>query len=181
MEPTQLLGQLFDKKKMAVVRIFLSQPERELTMLEVARASRVSNATTFRILGKLVSLEIVEERKVKHLKTYCLAENEATKYLSRIMETGQSALEAFVEALKPLPGLREIILHGKQKREKANVLIIGQGVDASLVQEAVRQIQEQFNYTIVQLTLDPAQYEQMLSMGLYSGEKKGLYKAPEQF
>jgi len=177
MEPAQLLANLFDKKKMAVVRLFVDQQEREFTLQEAARGSRVSLATTFRILRKLVSLEIVEERKVKHLKTYVLAKNELTRYLEKLFETGQSALEAFVDKAKGLSGVTEIILHGKPAKDRASLLIIGRGVDPNSVFDVVRDIQERYKFQIVHLVLDPQQYEQMVSMGLYSGVKKELYSA----
>lgn len=178
MEPAQLLASLFDRKKMAVIRLFIDQPEREFTLQEVARASRVPLATTYRILGRLKTLQLIEERKIKHLKTYAVAKNELTKYLETILETGQSALDAFVDRVKVLPGVLDIILHGKPGKEKANLLIIGRSVDGAAVQTAVREVQERYHFQIIHLVLDPQQYEQMVSMGLYSGLKKELYKSP---
>lgn len=181
MEPSSLLAHLFDKKKIAVLKVFLDSPERELTMLEVAKSSRVSNATTFRLLQKLVTLEILEEHKLKHLKTYILSKNQSTKYLERILEVGKSALEEFIESLKSVRGVEEVILHGKKKKERADILIIGRDVDSGEVQSIINTILEKYKFTIVHLTLDPDQYKQMLSMGLYSGIKEELYKAPTTF
>lgn len=181
MEPIALLAHLFDKKKISVLKVFLDAPEREFTMIEVAKSSRVSNATTFRILQKLVALDILEEHKVKHLRVYSLSKNQSTKYLERILEAGKSALEEFVELIKSVDGVSEVILHGKKKKERADILIIGRNVNAGAVQDIINTILEKYKFTIVHLTLDPVQYKQMLSMGLYSGTKEELYKAPSTF
>ncbi len=175
MEPVKLLEHLFDKKKVQIIKQFLSQPEREWTLVELAKAARVPNATTYRILHKLVVLELIEERKHKHLKTYVLSESSSAKYLGKILETGDTALETFVEKVKALSNVEKVILHGKQTKEKANVLIIGNRVDSSSVNELGNDIKEKFNFTIITLVLDHEQYEQMSSMGLYAGTKRLLY------
>lgn len=180
-EPAKLLEHLFDKKKILIVRQFLAQPDREWTLQELSKASKVPLATTFRILHHLLTLELLQETKIKHLKTYKLAETAATKYLSSIMETGKSALDAFVEQIKDVSGVEQVILHGKQTKDKANILIIGKMVDTTLIHEINRKILEQYHFTIIMLSLDPNQYEQMVSMGLYSGTKKELYVAPTSF
>ena len=119
-EPTRLLEQLFDKKKMNVIKQFLAQPEREWTLVEVAKSSRVPNATTYRILNKLLALELIQETKIKHLKTYKLAESNTAKYLGKILETGDSALDAFADLIKSVPGIQQVVTHGKQEKNKAN-------------------------------------------------------------
>lgn len=176
MEPAHLLEHLFDKKKLNVLRQFYAQPEREWTLVELAKSARVPNATTYRILNKLLSLELLEERKIKHLKTYMLAQNDSTKYLSKMFETGESALESFVEQVSKLENVEAIIMHGKQSKEKANVLIIGSRIDTSAINDITRNVAEKFKFTIITLAIDAQQYEQMVSMGLYSGTKKELYK-----
>lgn len=174
-EPAKLLEHLFDKKKVQIIKQFLSQPEREWTLVELAKAARVPNATTYRILNKLTTLELIEEKKIKHLKTYVLSETSSAKYLGKILETGDTALETFVESVKALENVTKVILHGKQTKEKANVLIIGNRVDSHSVNDLSNNIKEKFNFTIITLVLDPEQYEQMASMGLYAGTKRLLF------
>lgn len=177
MEPTKLLEQLFDKKKMNVIKQFLAQPDREWTLVELAKSSRVPNATTYRILNKLLNLELIQETKIKHLKTYKLSESNAAKYLGKILETGDSALNAFADLIKQVPGVQQVVTHGKQEKNKANVLIIGEGVDSTMVNGVVSKIQDDFKFTIITLSLAPQQYEQMVSMGLYPGVKRVIYSA----
>lgn len=177
MEPTKLLEQLFDKKKMNVIKQFLAQPEREWTLVEVAKSARVPNATTYRILNKLLELELIAETKIKHLKTYRLSDSSTAKYLGKILETGDSALDAFAELIKSVAGVQQVVMHGKQSKEKANVLVIGNSVDSALVNATAQKVQEQFKFTIITLVLAPQQYEQMVSMGLYPGTKQVIYVA----
>ena len=181
MEPALLLEHLFDKKKMQVIRQFLAQDEREWTLQELSRSSRVPLATTYRIVRKLVDLSLIEEKKIKHLKLYVLSKSAATKYLARILETGQSALDSFIEQIKDLEQVEKVVLHGKQSKEKANVLVIGSEIPSASVNNITAKIKEQFHFTIISLVISPQQYEQMVSMGLYSGTKKELYTKPERF
>lgn len=179
MEPTALLASLFDKKKLSIIKLFINQPEREWTLVEAAKSGRVSNATTYRILNKLVKLAIIEEHKIKHLKTYSLADNNETKYLMKMLETGDSAVEAFVDLLRPIAGIEQVVQLGKRTKEKTSILIIGREVDSTAVSDAERKIMDQFSYKIIIMSLDPQQYSQMVSMGLYPGDKRELYRAPE--
>ena len=179
MEPTKLLEQLFDKKKMSVIKQFLANPERAWTLVEVAKASRVPNATTYRILNKLISLDIIQQTKIKHLKTYKMSESNTAKYLGKILETGDSALDAFADLIKSVQGVQQVVMHGKQEKTKANVLIIGQEIDSSEIHTSTNTIHEEFKYTVITLVLAPQQYEQMVSMGLYPGVKRVIY-ASEQ-
>jgi len=176
-EPVAILSGLFDKKKLSVLKIFIDQPERELTLQEISKSSRVSLATTYRILGRLVKLELLVERKIKHLRLYKLAPNSSTKYLARILESAKSALEEFVELIKTVQGVEEVILHGKQAKDRASVLLIGSGIDGGAVQAAIQRIRDAYNFNIIQLTLDAAQYAQMQTMGLFPGEKQILFRS----
>ncbi|MBR9702461.1 hypothetical protein GOV10_00350, partial [Candidatus Woesearchaeota archaeon] len=133
MEPATLLANLFDKKKLSIIKLFLSQPERDWTLVEAARSGRVSNATTYRILNKLVKLEIIEDHKIKHLKTYKLAQNNATKYLTKMLETGDSAVEAFVDLIRSVAGIEQVVQLGKRAKDKTSVLIIGKGLDSAAI------------------------------------------------
>jgi DNA-binding transcriptional ArsR family regulator len=176
MEPSELLAGLFDKKKMAIIKYLLDHPEQEYGVRELAKVTRVSVASTHRILQTLLKLEVIDERKIKQLRLYRVSQNKATKFLDELLAVKKSAIEEFVEQGKRLTGVQEIILHGKATKEKANLLVIGQDVDATELARIVGTIKEQLRFTILHLLLAPDQYAQMASMGLYAGEKRSLFR-----
>ena len=70
MDNTQLLQELFDPKMLAVQKLYFKNPERQLYLLEVSKESKVSSATTFRIVGKLAELGLLRTIKMGKFKIY---------------------------------------------------------------------------------------------------------------
>lgn len=175
MEPTKLLEGLFDKKRMVLLKFFLDHPSMEYGVREMAKATRLAPATTFRIIHQLKSLNLIEERRIKKLRLYHLAQNKATEFLDEILAVKKSAIEEFKDSVTLLPNVEKIILHGKPTKEKASLLVIGENVDTVVLSRTVGEIKERYNFSILYLTLSRDQYEQMSSMGLYSGEKQVLF------
>lgn len=176
MEPTKLLEGLFDKKKIQLLKLFLDAPEREFGLREAAKAAKLPPATTYRIMGTLLKLEIIQERKIKQLRLYTLNQNKTVKFLDELLAVKKTAIEGFLDNAKALTGIQEIIQHGKATKEKVSLLVIGQNIDAPALATLVGDIKEQYKFTILHLILSPEQYDQMASMGLYSGEKQSLYR-----
>jgi hypothetical protein len=173
-ESEKLLESLFDKKILSIIRLFLNKNNQQLTLNEISKYSRVPLASTFRIVNKLVVIEIIQISKIKHLKVYSLAANEKTKYLDTIIKENKTILDEFVEQLNKISGIRTVMLHGKHEKDKANILIIGEHVESSAVRQIVVGIKEKYNFNITHLVLDEDQYNQMAAMNLYSGKKEIL-------
>jgi len=176
MDPGQLLKTIFDPKLVAVMRLFLHDREKEYYLREVSKLTRVSPATTLRIIRKLHKAEILQEIRIKKFKLYRLAVNENVTFLESFMKEETHILNEFVNSLKILPGVQSVILHGKDQPDRANVLIIGENVDSGQTKALCGAIREKYRFTISALTLTQDQFEQMSSMGLYSGEKKLVYR-----
>jgi hypothetical protein len=176
LEPSKLLEGLFDKKKMSLIKLFLDSPEREFGLREAAKAARVPPATTHRILRVLVKLEVVEERKVRQLRLYKLDQNKATKFLDELLAIKKTAMEEFLEEARLLPGVESIIQYGTPTKEKASVIIIGENVDTANLSRIVGEIKEKYRFGILQTILPSFSYEQMSAMGLFTGEKKVLFR-----
>ena len=70
-----------------------------------------------------------------------------------------------------------MILHGKATKEKAGILVVGQGIDSSALNAIVGTIKDKYKFSIIHTTLVREQYEQMTAMGLFPQEKKVLYSA----
>jgi DNA-binding Lrp family transcriptional regulator len=176
MRELDFLESLFDKKLVGILRIFFQFNSKKFYLKEVADAAKVSMATTHRILTKLVKLGILDEIKISKFKVYQLAQNEKTEFLSSFIKESVKVLEVFIEAISSDPAIETIILVGKESDSKANVLIIGENVDAEKIKIAASDIKDQYNYKITYITMPQQQYDQMSSMGLYPGTKKTVYQ-----
>jgi len=176
MEPAQLFSGLFDRKKIVLLKYLLDHQEQEFGVRELAKATRLAPATTHRNLQLFLKMEVVETRKIKQLKLYRLAQNKATAFLDELLAVKKSAIEEFVDGVKSLPGVQEILQHGKATKEKVSLLVVGRDIDMAALSRLVGEIKDRYGFTILHMTLSPEQYAQMLAMGLYAGEKRSLYR-----
>jgi DNA-binding MarR family transcriptional regulator len=171
MESQKILETLFDKKILVILKLFLKKKDQQFYLKEISKQTKVSLASTHRILNKLSDLGVIERTKIKHLKIYKLAENEKTKYLENVFEEKKTILDEFIEQAANVSGIKSIISYGREEKDKANLLIIGESIDNSLIREIIVKIKEKYNFTITHLVLTESQYQQMAAMNLYPGKK----------
>ena len=176
MQELELLKELFDNKLVNVINVLINDRSEGLYLNEVSRAANVSPATTYRIINKLVNLEIIQEIRVKKLKIYKFTKSEDTEFLYKLFKKDIQVLKVFIEQVKNLEGLNEIILHGQEERDRANVLLIGSNIDPGKLKEVCGDIKEKHNFIISPLILTEEQYDSMSKMGLYSGKKNIIFK-----
>lgn len=174
MEPEEILEKLFDKKIIKIIKHFLKDEQREYYLREVARHTRVSPASTYRILNKLHKMDLIEMQEIKTLKLYKLSINKNVDFIKSIMEV--DILDIFIQTALKIPEVEEILLLGLKGKSKSNLLLLGNNIDVSQVKQIIAEIKQKHDYTINQMSLSREQYEQMSSMGLYPGSKKVLYK-----
>ena len=174
MESQKILEGLFDKKMLTILKLFLKKKDQQFYLKEISKQTKVPLATTHRILNKLLELEIIDKTKIKHLKIYKLAENEKTKYLESVFEEKKTILDEFIEQANNIDGIKIIMIYGREEKDKANLLIIGESIDNSLIREIIVKIKEKYNFTITHLVLTESQYQQMAAMNLYPGKKEVL-------
>lgn len=176
MENLNLLEELFDDKKLRVIKLFLQNKEKQFYLREISKQTKVPVASTFRIVKKLMELEIIKQIKVNKFKLYKTADNDNVAFLETFLREGKRLVQLFVERAKELSGIKSIILHGEETEEKANLLLIGTNIDSNEVKRICAEIKEQYNFTISPLTLTQEQFTQMSNMGLYSGKKTVLFE-----
>jgi hypothetical protein len=175
MEEIKVFEDLFDKKIISILKILFKDPAKQFYLQELSKEATVPMATCSRILTKLNRLEIVEITKVSRFKLYRPFANKRVELLSSIFKEDIRILDKFTEKIKDLPGLRNIVLHGKKQANRANILLIGDNLDPGIIKTICSEIKEQYNFIITPLSLNYEQYAQMSQMGLYSGEKKVLF------
>lgn len=176
MEPNEILERLFDEKKLRLLKFFFKYPENQFYLRELSKETKIPVATTFRLVYKFKELELIQETKLKKFKTYSLNPSKTTEMLYEIITYKKSALNEFVENVSMVDGVTQIILHGKEDRNKANILIIGEDVAVDQIKKIVLDIKETFEFTIIELTLSAEQFFKMSEMGLFPGKRTTLYQ-----
>jgi len=176
MKDIETLESLFDNKILAILAVLVNDMTGGLYLREISKYTSVSDASSFRIIKKLISLEIVEQVRIKKLKLYKFKHTERSDFLYKILKKDVQVIEMFVNETKVLHGVQAVLLHGKQGNQRANVLIIGSDVDNAKIKEICGNIKEKYKFIISPLVLTAEQFKQMSSMGLYSGKEKVLFK-----
>lgn len=174
MDKKLVLEKLFDKKIIKVLRLLINNSGRDFYLREISRLTKVSPATTYRIVKTLKELELVQEKKNKYLKLYS-ANQKNMAIFQDLLEDKSAALRDFVDAVSKLTGVRQIILHGEEERDKVSIIIVGDGTIQDQINSKVVEIKERFAFNIIYMFLSPDQYNQMSSMGLFSGKKVILF------
>ena len=176
MQAVDVLTELFDKKILAILNTIINDKTGGMYLGEISKAANVPNATTYRILNKLVKVELIEEVKIKKLKLYKFKRSGKSEFLYKLFKKDVQVLKIFIEKVKNMPGLQAIVLHGEEAKDRANILLIGNNIDAGNVKEICAKIKEDHNFIISPLTLTAEQYDSMSKMGLYSGKKNILFE-----
>jgi len=175
MERNEIISKLIDGKKSSILKTIINSKE-ELYLKEISEKSNVSLTSTFRILQEFTALGLIQKREWKTSKVYSCQTNEKVDFLKELFTEDYDGISEFVHSLQDLSSIQSIILHGTRKKDKANLLLIGEGIDLPTkenIDQICKLIKEK-GFEISFLTLTPEQYTQMIKMGLYSGEKKIL-------
>jgi len=168
----EILVKLIDCKKAAILQSVLNSSE-EMYLKEIADKSKVSITSTFRILKELVDLDILNKKEWKTSKVYFCQDNEKVNFLKELFHEEFDGVKEFIDLVKDINSIQNVILHGVRKKGKADVLLIGQEIDNKPIEDVCNKLKNKgFELTFLILTRE--QYTQMAKMGLYSGEKKIL-------
>lgn len=176
MQDIEILSELFDNKILAILAVLINDSSGGLYLREISKYSGVSDATTYRIIKKLIKTNIILEKKIKKLKLYSFKNTEKTNFLFKLLKKDVQVIQIFVDQASKFQGIQAILLHGEESNQRANVLVIGNNVDPGPIKELCGKIKEKYNFYISPLTLTADQFRQMSEMGLYSGKEKILFK-----
>ena len=171
----EVLEALISPPLLKVLKHFINNDDEKYYLREIARLAHIPPATTFRVLKQLVESQLIDLEKIKAFKLYSL-NKENSFFLSEILQDRKSAVQEFIETVKEFDGINMIVLHGKEEKNKANVLIIGNEMDVESMKRNSLYISEKYKFNLILLTLTPEQYNQMSSMGLYPGKKRILFE-----
>ncbi len=175
MEQLTLLEKLIEPKVLKILQVFFEDEDKDFYLIELSKRCGTPPASTFRIIKKLSSLGIITLVMVSKFKFYRFNKTKETDALRNIIKKDKKILDLFVEKAREIEGLRQIVLHGAETKDKADILLVGEAIDTTFVKSIVFEIKEKYNFTISWLPLAESQYEQMISMGLYNEEKRTLF------
>jgi DNA-binding IclR family transcriptional regulator len=103
MDKKQVLEKLFDKKIIKVLRLLINNPDKEFYLREIGKLTKVSPATTYRIVKTLKELELIQEKKNRYLKLYSANQKNLAMF-TELLEDKSAALKEFVEFVSKLQG-----------------------------------------------------------------------------
>lgn len=176
MENRDILEQLIDPKIIKILRIFFENDKKQFYLREISNKTGVSTASTFRVLNKLVQLNLISININAKFKSYILADNENTRFLGQLIKKEKQIMQILVTRVKNIEGLQEVMLYGKEEKDRAIIILIGENIPSETVKSVCSEIKEEFNYSINPLVLNREQFEQMDRMGLYPDKKKVLFR-----
>lgn len=172
----ELLEALISPSTLKILKLFINNEDQRYYLREVSKLTRIPPATTYRVLNNLTNLGLIDMEQIKRFKLYSLNSN-TSRFLMDILQDRKSAVIEFVTSIKSFDGVAMVVLHGKEEKDKANVLVIGTGLDIESIKRNAVYMSDKFKFNIILLVLSPDQYNQMSSMGLYPGRKKILFEA----
>lgn len=170
-----VLEKLADSRSIKILTVFAKKPDTTYTMAEIQKKTKLPAATTFRQLKALAKQGFLTEEAVKHVHIYRLSTNDLTQTITSLLYEHPEPLKLFLEKVEELPGVVEIMMHGKLENG-ANLVVVGDGVPKQPINELIASILDRYSYKINHLVVEPDQYQTMSNMGLYPGNKTVLYR-----
>lgn len=172
MSKRDVLKALIDKKRLAIISVLIFAKE-EMVLKEISNHCNVPLASTYRILQEFIDANIISKKQWKTSTLYQAIDNSKTKFLKDLLYEEFDGIQMFLDNVKGMSGIDNIILHGKSGKGKANLMIIGSKIDINKIQDICNEIKQK-GTDLSFLTLTKEQYDQMSKMGLYSGQKQIL-------
>ena len=102
MDRVGVIEKLIDPKTLRILRLFIQDSGSQFYLREISKESKVPVATCFRIIRKLIKLQLVDLVRIKRFKFYQLAQTEAALYLSELLSSERHAVSEFVRAASKL-------------------------------------------------------------------------------
>lgn len=158
---------LFDDKILNVLNIFIKHPEKQYYLSEIARLSEVNVASTFRILNKLVTQEILKVTLIGRVRMYQLAKGEKVKGILSMIEN-ENPLDYFVERVQVFR-IESVFLES-ETNNSYKLVVVG-GNDDKGIDLLCREVYLKFNVEIEVLKVSIDQFESMKKFNFLKNKK----------
>ncbi len=174
-----VLAGLLDDKLIRVISLFMKYPSKKFYLSEVSKLSGVNTATTFRILKKLVSQELISMDVIGKVRVYQLGRGERVKNLSEMLKQGEpskDSLSEFCDKVGALPRVRLILLDSRT-HNGARLIIVGDLSSKERIDLIVRDFSENKKFVVSYIELRTAQYEGLKSSRAFDMKKTVLFRS----
>ena len=168
-----VLSGLLDDKLIKVISLFMKYPGKKFYLSEVSKLSGVNNATTFRILKKLVKEELILMDVIGKVWVYQLGKSERVQSLSGLLkrdEPKKDVLSEFCERVGVLPRVRLILLDSKT-HNGARLIIVGDLSSKERIDIICREFADRRKFVVT------SQYEGLKSSRAFDMNKKVLFRS----
>ena len=81
----RVFEELIDKKTLKILRLLMADKTKQFHIQKISVDSKVPLTSTFRVVKRLVELNLIEQIKIGKLKIYKSADNEATKEIEGVL------------------------------------------------------------------------------------------------
>jgi DNA-binding IscR family transcriptional regulator len=170
----QILRELMDSKLIELLDIFLNNPDKEFSLTELSKHSKVNITATFRIIKKLAEKKFIQIVPKGKVKLYKLEKNEKTIQLLKLLEKNITPIERFVEEMSNKK-IHKILLNSKDK-DSADILIITNDVLDNEIKIISEKIKQNYNFKINYLILSEKQHDSLKNFKNLDIEKNIIYK-----
>lgn len=175
MKEIDVLRELFDRKVISVVNVFLEYPERHFSLSEVSNMAKVHIATTFRVLNKLMEKDFVRIVLIGKSKFYQLKRGEKSMMLFRFLKKEGDQLSNFVDQVKEKTRVRKVVLETKGNNF-AKILLVGNFLPTDKIKDIANDIKEKHSFKIDFVELTEKQFADMERLNIYDLNKKIIWE-----
>ncbi len=164
-ESAQILANIFDEKTVAVLQALLAKKD-EFFLRDLSRESKVSLATTYRIVIKLTKMGLVSRQEKEKTTEYKIIKDTPvySKIYSLILGEKPDAIAILKKFMaEQLPQSKMFTLKGNKKK----VFIIGEKPASEIFTPVLAEVLKETGEKLTILTLGEEQFTQMQDMGLF--------------
>jgi len=169
MDNLEILRKLFDEKIIIILNIFLENPQESFSLTQVSANSGVNNATTIRILNKLINQNIIDLIRAGKSKVYKLKQSQKTVFLNMLIKKEYQVSE-LIEAVTSLNGIEKIILDSRTK-EGAKFIFVTSTEQKDKIEAIAKKMNEKYNYKIDFIEMKEERFEEMEKFGFQMSQK----------
>ena len=173
-----VLAGLLDNKLIKIISLFMKHPSKKFYLSEISKLSGVNTATTFRIMKKLATQELINVDVIGKVRVYQLGKNERVKNLAEMLKKEnpeKDTLSEFCSRVGLLPRVRLILLDSRTYNG-ARLIIVGDLSSKERIDLIVRDFLENKKFTINYIELRTAQYEGLKNSRSFDMKKTVLFR-----
>jgi len=171
------LAGLLDDKLIKIISLFVKYPEKKFYLTEVSKLSGVNNTSTFRIVNRLVTQEIVKSTVIGRVRVYQLAKTERAASLAKMIKSEDKGdgLEKFISRIRALPRVKMVLLDSRTEHS-AKIIVISEFSLKDRISKITKEILDSYNFRIDFVELNPGQFEGLRKLNSFGQGKKILFK-----